>query len=84
MARKRERLEVIRDNNNSIRPTPLLRRSNLSSRSFLDYYQELLEKCFVKEALDKHGRKYITLTDKGFQYLERYAIILGFVDEFGL
>jgi predicted transcriptional regulator len=91
MARKRERLEVIkdllvvvRDRNNSVRPTPLLRQSNLSSKSFLDYYQELLEKGLVKEILDRHGRKYVTLTDKGFTYLERYQLIHDFIDEFGL
>lgn len=91
MIRKRDRLGVIYDilriiraNYNSIRPTPLLRYSNLSSQSFSEYYQELLEKGFVKEVTDKKGKKYITLTDKGFKYLEKYKLILGFVDEFEL
>lgn len=89
--KRRERLEVIydmlsiiRDANNSIKPTPLLRYSNLSSRSFADYYAELLEKEFVKEFEDKKGKKFITLTDKGFTYLEKYRVILGFIDEFEL
>ncbi|MFH1127716.1 MAG: winged helix-turn-helix domain-containing protein [archaeon] len=91
MTRKRERLEVIYDilkiiraNYNSIRSTPLLRYSNLSSQSFSEYYLELLEKGFIKEVVDKKGKKYITLTDKGFKYLEKYKLILGFVDEFEL
>ena len=91
MNRKRDRLwviydilRIIRANYNSIRPTPLLRYSNLSSQSFSEYYQELLEKGFVKEVTDKKGKKYITLTDKGFKYLEKYKLILGFVDEFEL
>ncbi len=91
MTRKRDRLgviydilRIIRGNYNSIRPTPLLRYSNLSSQSFSEYYQELLEKGFVKEVIDKKGKKYITLTDKGFKYLEKYKFILGFVDEFEL
>jgi len=89
--RKRERLEVIHDilriimeNHNSIKPTPLLRYSNLSSSSFSEYYNELLAKEFIKEITDKKERKYITLTDKGFNYIEKYSLILGFIDEFEL
>jgi predicted transcriptional regulator len=91
MNRKRDRLEVIydflsiiRDYHNSIKPTPLLRKTNLSSQSFADYLQELIEKEFVKEMIDEKKRKYITLTDKGFMYLEKYKDILGFIDEFEL
>ena len=89
--KKRERLEVIydilniiRDSKNSIKPTPLLRKSNLSSNNFSEYYKELQEKEFVKEILDKKGRKYITLTDKGFTFLEKYKVITGFIEEFEL
>lgn len=91
MNKKRERLEVIFDilkiiseDHNSIKPTPLLRYSNLSSNSFSEYYKELTSKGFVKEVTDKKGKKYITLTDKGFKYLEKYKLILGFIDEFEL
>ena len=89
--KKRDRLEVIhdilgviRDNKNSIRPTPLLRYSNLSSQSFSDYCRELIEKGLVKEIKDKKGRKFITLTDNGFQYLEKYKMIKGFINDFNL
>jgi len=89
--RKRDRLEVIhdilsiiRDRNNSVKPTPLLRQSNLSSQSFSLYFRELLAKRLVKEISDKKGRKFITLTDKGFKFLEKYRLILGFIDEFEL
>jgi predicted transcriptional regulator len=91
MNKKRDRLEVIhdilciiRDKNNSIKPTPLLRYSNLSSQSFADYFKDLKNKEFVKEIKDKKGKKFITLTDKGFLYLEKYKTILGFIDEFEL
>lgn len=67
--KKRGRLEVIYDilkiimeSNNSIRPTPLLRNSNLSSSSFLEYYNELTSKEFIKEITGKKGKKHITLT----------------------
>ncbi|MBU0461945.1 MAG: hypothetical protein KJ574_05145 [Nanoarchaeota archaeon] len=91
MNRKRERLEVIFDilesiraHHNSIRPTPLMRCSNLSSSSFSEYYSELIAKGFVKEIANHKGRKYITLTDKGFKYLEKYRLITGLIDEFEL
>jgi len=90
MAKKRERLEVIRDilivvrdANNSIKPTPLLRKSNMSTKRFNEYFKELQEKEFVKEIITKKG-KTISLTDKGFQYLDRYTIIKQFVEEFEL
>lgn len=91
MTKKRDRLEVIydflkiiRDNQNSIKPTPLLRKSNLSSQSFAEYFEELLSKGFIKEVNNKKGRKVITLTDKGFKFLERYKMIVGFIEEFEL
>lgn len=89
--KKRDRLQVIydilsiiRNNKNSIKPTPLLRFSNLSSASFNDYFSELLDKGLVKDVLDKKNKKYITLTDKGFKFLEKYQTILKFISEFDL
>lgn len=89
--RRRDRLEVIYDilkiirhHHNSIKPTPLLRYSNLSSQSFSEYLSELLEKGFIKEITEENGRRYLTLTDKGFIYLEKYKLISGFIEEFEL
>jgi predicted transcriptional regulator len=91
MIRKRNRLEVIFDilkvisnHHNSIRQTPLMRISNLSSSGFSEYYTELISKSFVKEIVDPEGVKYITLTDKGYKYLEKYNLILGLIKEFEL
>ncbi|MDA3854739.1 MAG: hypothetical protein PF569_00670 [Candidatus Woesearchaeota archaeon] len=88
---KRDRLEVIfdilkiiRENNNSIKPTPLLRYSNLSFNSYNEYHSELLKKKFIQELEDKKGKKYITLTDKGFNYLDKYKLIKGFISDFEL
>ncbi len=89
--KRRDRLEVVydilrivRDHHNSILPTPLLRKSNLSSSSFAEYHDELLEKDFIKEVQDEKGRTYITLTDRGFLFLDKYQLILRFIDEFEL
>ena len=88
---KRERLEVIRDilkivknKNNLIKRTPLLRYSNLSSQRFNEYYSELLEKNFIKESQDKKGKILISLTEKGYRFLEKYILIVSFIDDFGL
>ena len=89
--KKRDRLQVIydilsiiRNNKNSIKPTPLLRFSNLSSASFNEYFSELVDKGLVKEEIDKKNKKFITLTDKGFKFLEKYQTILKFISEFDL
>jgi predicted transcriptional regulator len=77
-------LNIIRNHHNSIKPTPLLRHSNLSSQSFSEYLSELMEKNLVKEVTDDNERKFLTLTDKGFKYLEKYKLISGFIEEFEL
>lgn len=77
-------MKTIKEENNSIRLTPLLRYTNLSSQRFNEYYPELKEKNFIKEVEDKKGRKYATLTDKGFNFLNKYNLIIDFIDDFGL
>ena len=91
MVKKRERLEVIhdileavRDNGNSIRPTRLLYASNLSPQMFKDYSAELVEKRFMDIVIDRKGKKNYTLTDKGFNFLSKYKVIVDFIDGFGL
>ncbi|MEM0214420.1 MAG: winged helix-turn-helix domain-containing protein [Archaeoglobaceae archaeon] len=88
---KRERLEIIYDilriiasHGNSILPTPLLRFSNLSTQNFNRYMNELIEKGFVREIYDEEGRRYYTLTDKGFKFLEKYQKIRELIEGFGL
>ncbi|MBT4377015.1 winged helix-turn-helix transcriptional regulator [archaeon] len=87
---KRSKLEIIQDilkiiqqNHNEIKPTPLLRKSNLSSSRFQEYFQDLLKKEFIIEKETKAG-KIISLTEKGFRYLEKYKSIIGFIEEFDL
>ncbi len=85
---KRNKLEIIKDilkiiqDNHSIKPTPLLRRSNISSSRFKEYYLDLLKKELIKEI---HGKnKKIILTEKGHRYLKKYSTIINFIDEFEL
>ena len=89
MAKKRERLQVIRDilkvtqNNRKIKPTRLLYSSNLSPQMFKDYVDELLEKGFIRPTEEK-GKKYFIITEKGNNFLEEYRVIEKFVENFGL
>lgn len=90
MAKKRERLEVIKDILESIRegrnikPTRLLYASNLSPQMFKDYVNELLTKGFIRLESYEDGRKTFSLTKKGNQFLEEYRVIQNFVENFGL
>jgi predicted transcriptional regulator len=79
----KDMLEVIKRKGNSIKPTPLLRQSNLSSARFKEYLTEIIEKGFVRE-IEKEGEKFISLTDKGFKFLDKYRTIVEFIDEFEL
>ncbi len=87
---KRGRLEIIKDilsiiqsNQNSIKITPLIRKSNLSSSNFYEYHSELLKKKFIKEIAHSNNKS-ISLTDKGLKFLEKYRTIINFIDEFEL
>ncbi|MEK6945361.1 MAG: winged helix-turn-helix domain-containing protein [Nanoarchaeota archaeon] len=90
MAKKRERLEVIRDILKSIRerrnikPTRLLYASNLSPQMFKEYVDELLVKDFVTITTDKDEKKTFSLTKKGNEFLDQYKLIENFVQNFGL
>ncbi len=89
-AKKRNRLEVIRDiltvikhKNGTIKPTHILYKSNLSYAMMEEYLAELLEKEFIVERR-AGGRKSYAITDKGMEYLEKYHLIAEFSESFGL
>jgi predicted transcriptional regulator len=77
-------LKVVKDSHNSIKITPLIRKSNLSTERFNGYYNELKEKAMIIEKKDEQNAKTISLTEKGFRYIEKYANIIGFIEEFDL
>ncbi len=77
-------LSIIKNHNNSIKRTPLLRYTNISSQSFNEYYHELLSKGFIKELRDKKGHIFVTLTDKGFDFISKYSQIKSLIREFDL
>jgi len=90
MAKKRERLEVIKDileaimQGRNIKPTRLLYASNLSPQMFKDYINELLGKGFIKLENYEDGKKTFSLTKKGQEFLQEYRVIQNFIENFGL
>lgn len=90
MAKKRERLEVIKDILDSIRssrqikPTRLLYSSNLSPQMFKDYINELISKGFIKIEFDRKEKKTFSLTKRGQDFLLEYRVIENFIENFGL
>lgn len=87
---KRDRLEIIYDilliikENNNIKPTPLLRKSNLSPQRFEDYKEDLIDRGFIEESVDKKNKKIFVITKKGYEYLENYKVIIKFIKDFDL
>jgi predicted transcriptional regulator len=79
----RDILKIIQENHNSIKPTPLLRQSNISSSRFKEYFSELIKKKIVSE-INHKSNKFISLTEKGLRFLEKYKTIVNFIDEFEL
>jgi predicted transcriptional regulator len=87
---KRVKLEIIQDilkiiqqNQNKIKPTPLLRKTNISSSRFKEYFNDLINKGFIKQLKYKNER-FISLTEKGYRFLDKYQTIINFIDEFEL
>jgi predicted transcriptional regulator len=90
MAKKRERLEVIKDiimairENRNIKPTRLLYASNLSPQMFKEYINELITKQFINLDIDDKEKKTFSLAQKGNAFLEEYRTIEDFIENFGL
>jgi len=79
----RDILKLIQENKALIKPTPLLRKSSLSSSRFKEYYAELLRRRLIKEVAGRKD-KHIMLTENGFKFIERYKAIIDFIEEFDL
>lgn len=90
MAKKRDRLEIIRDILNVIRdksgrvkPTHILYKSNLSYGMMQDYLDELIEKKFIIEKSTEKSKTY-EITEDGIRFLSKYNDVRNFMDSFGV
>ena len=87
---KRERLQIIHDilkviqqKNGKIKPTHIMYKANLSHQMLDEYLKYLISNRFINETKSSRGKVY-TLTQKGFDYINQYKLIVGFVESFGL
>ena len=90
MKQKREKLKVvydilkaIRSKNGEIKPTHVMYKANLSHQMLDMYLKDLIDKELIVEHRLK-GKKYYSITKKGMEYIEKYKVIIDFVDSFGL
>jgi len=90
MSQKRDRLQVIydmlaaiREKDGKIRPTHLLYKANLSHKMMNEYLDELKQRDFI-EVQEIDSNKFFLLTDKGNEYINKFAVIREFMDSFDL
>ena len=89
---KRDRLNVIydillniRNSNNTIGPTNLQNKSNLSSQMFREYVEELINIDLIEKIENNQNNKYVfSLSKKGNEFLNKYKEMKSFVESFGL
>jgi predicted transcriptional regulator len=90
MARKRSRIDIIADmlvsiqqNGGVIKPTHLMYKSNLSYRQMNSYLEELLESELIRK-VSRQKYEYISITDRGFDFLQKFREMREFEKAFGL
>ena len=88
---KRERMDIIRDilsivaEKEKIIPTHLLYKSNLSYKRLQSYLLELKEKGLLEEKDSEKGEKKVfVLSEKGYQFLQRYKELKDLTIAFGI
>ncbi len=88
MKNKRNRLNTIVDiltllkEHKNLKITPLIYKSNLSSRSIKSYILELSSKELISERAI-NGKKNFIITPKGIKFLEEFSNIKVFAESYG-
>ena len=90
MEGKRTKIDIIEDmlvsiidKGGNIKPTHLMYRSNLSHGQMKSYLEELVSKDFIKK-IDKNGREYLAITQKGYKFIQKLKEMREFEKAFGL
>jgi len=90
MARKRDRTDIvldmlssIQDKGGEIKPTHLMYKSNLSHNQMNLYLEELFQKDFVMK-ISKNKGQYLSITDKGREFMMKLREMKEFERTFGL
>ncbi|MBS3122367.1 hypothetical protein J4434_05805 [Candidatus Woesearchaeota archaeon] len=76
-------LEAIQRKGGKIKPTHLMYKANLSHKLMTSYLEELMSKELVQEITEKQYR-YLTITDEGYKFIEKFKQMKDFKESFGL
>ena len=76
-------LEAIQRKGGKIKPTHLMYKANLSHKLMTSYLEELMSKELVQEIREKEYR-FLTITDEGYKFLEKFKQMKDFKESFGL
>ena len=76
-------LVSIQNKGGIIKPTHLLYKANLSTKLMNAYLEELMKKEILGK-VEKNGRTFIIIQDKGLQFLEQFKRMKEFQSAFGL
>jgi predicted transcriptional regulator len=77
-------LQLIRDKDGKIKPTQIMYKANLSHSMLKEYMDELQERRFIVENVDRKQKRTYNLTEKGYNFLKDYEVIKSFFDSYGL
>lgn len=90
MERKRNRLDIINDiltsiqeKKGNIKPTHLMYKANLSHTQMNNYLEELIGKNFIQKTKIK-DKEFITITEKGYTFIQKIREMRDFEESFGL
>lgn len=89
MAKKRTRIEVVRDilevlrNNEKVKITHLIYKSNLSNNSIKPYVKDLVNNNLISKVEIK-GKTYFNIEKKGIEFLEEFNKIKVFSEAYGI
>ena len=77
-------LAIVQEKNGSVKPTHLMYKANLSHHQMKGYLGELMSQELLVEIEEKKGKKKITITKKGREFLLQYNRMKAFEKTFGL
>lgn len=76
-------LVAIRDSGGKMKPTRLMYKANLSYPQLKKFLAELLDKSLIETSTSK-THEMISITDKGFDFINKYLKAKEFEKSFGL
>jgi predicted transcriptional regulator len=77
-------LELISTRDGKARPTHIMYKANLSHEMLVEYMNELKQKGFITEHIDKDNRRTYKITEKGSKFIAEYRAMTRFLTAYDL